>query len=112
MERDGAVPCNFNNRTPATACDGPGAWPTEWSVSVDERRDKQPASEPGAQPPALPAPGLSPVQEAQRARVDHTKCCRQCADIDRQRCPIGERLWQAWTVALDDAYRRLHGNTA
>lgn len=81
----------------------------ERSVDVDQGRDNQSQSEPGAQPAALPVGKLSPVQEAQQARARHIHRCRQCANIDRQRCAVGEQLWQAWTAALDDAYRRLHG---
>lgn len=77
---------------------------------MDERRDKQPASEPGAQPAPLPVPTkLSPVQEAQHARAAHARHCRQCADIDRPLCATGEQLWRNWTTALDAAYDKLHG---
>jgi len=87
----------------------PGARPTEWSVDMDERRGDQPPPETGPHWPALPpATRLSPVQEAQHAHAVHANECRQCADVDRQRCSIGEQLWQAWTAALDNAYRQLH----
>lgn len=77
---------------------------------MDDRRGDQPESEAGPHPPAIPrGTRLSPVQEAQHAHADHADQCRQCADVDRQRCTEGDRLWQAWTAALDDAYRRLHG---
>lgn len=75
---------------------------------MDQGRDKQPQPEPGAQPPTRPTGKLSPVQKIQQERVRHTSDCGQCADVDRRRCAVGEQLWQAWTAALDDAYRRLH----
>lgn len=74
---------------------------------MDERREPPPDSGTGPEP--IPAVSLSPVQAAQRARAVHARGCRQCADIDRQRCPVGEELWQAWTETLDEAYRQLHG---
>ena len=79
------------------------------SVDMDERRGDQPTPETG-RPPIVAATRLSPVQEAQRARAAHYGRCKQCADIDRQRCADGERLWKAWTAALDEAYRKLHGD--
>lgn len=82
----------------------------EESVDVDDRRDNEPAPEPGPQSPAPPAGQLSTPQALQRARTAHVERCPQCRDIDRERCTEGERLWRAWTDALDDAYERLqHG---
>ena len=78
------------------------------SVDMAEPRDQPP--ETGTRPTAIAAGKLSPVQEVQRARACHADICTQCNDIDRERCAEGERLWQAWTTALDDAYRRLHGS--
>ena len=77
---------------------------------MDERREPPP--EDGSRREIAADPGrLSPVQKAQQARAAHTGRCRQCRDIDRQRCAEGEELWQAWTTALDDAYEQLHGGT-
>lgn len=101
---------NLDARQTPAPLSRPGAWPTEWSVDVDDRRGDQPEPEAGPQLPAIPrGTRLSPVQEVQQARAAHAAECRQCADVDRQRCAEGDRLWQAWTAALDDAYRRLHG---
>ena len=88
----------------------PGGMDDERSAAMDERRGDQAGQEAGPRLPAIPASTrLSPVQEAQRAHAAHAGECRQCSDIDRQRCAEGEQLWRAWTAALDDAYRRLHG---
>jgi hypothetical protein len=77
---------------------------------MTEGRDQPPERESG--PPALLATTgqLSPVQQAQRRRHIHASHCKQCADIDRQRCTEGEQLWKDWTAALEDAYRRLNGS--
>ncbi len=76
---------------------------------MDERRESP--AEPGTQPPIAAPTELSPVQQAQQRRRVHASSCPQCADIDRQLCTEGDRLWKAWNTALDDAYRQLNGDT-
>lgn len=73
---------------------------------MDERRDQPPEPEGG---PPISGSELATPQEAQLRRAAHAKICRQCADVDRPLCPVGEQLWRDWTAALDDAYDRLHG---
>lgn len=54
---------------------------------------------------------VSPVQQAHRAYITHTRACDRCRDIDRQRCADGQGLWRAWDRACADAYRRLADET-
>jgi hypothetical protein len=82
----------------------------ERSVDVDEARDQPPEPEDG--PPIPDDGGLATPQKAQLKRAAHAKQCRQCADIDRPLCAVGEQLWRDWTKALEDAYDRLHDQTA
>jgi hypothetical protein len=75
---------------------------------MDEGTDQPPRR--GSHPPIPGARvGLSPLQQIHQARAAHTDTCKQCADIDRERCTVGEQLWKDWTTALDKAYRQLHG---
>ena len=75
---------------------------------MDEVTDQPP--ERGSHPPIAAARArLSPVQAAHARYSTHTGGCPRCSDIDRDRCPEGDRLWRAWNDACDDAYRKLHG---
>ena len=79
---------------------------------MDERREPPPR--PGSYPPIAADATLSPVQQAHIDYSSHVvgaeglAACQRCSDRDRDRCPEGNRLWQAWTDACDDAYRQLH----
>lgn len=70
---------------------------------MEERREPPPA---GVRRPPISGK-LSPVQAAHGDYSTHTTDCQRCADVDRDRCEQGERLWKAWNAACDDAYRRL-----
>lgn len=75
---------------------------------MDERRDKQPQAEPGAQPLALPAASkLSPVQQAWGAYVDHALHCPICRSTDQGSCDTAEQLYRAYTKTGDSAFRQL-----
>lgn len=82
---------------------------------MDERRDPQPDSGTGPTEPAA-----STLPTAQQAHLDYSKHiegagrvrgCQRCSDVDRDRCAEGDRLWQAWNTALNDAYDRLVDET-
>jgi hypothetical protein len=82
------------------------------SADMDERKDPPP--EQGSRPPIAATGGLP---TAQQAHIDYTAHvtgegrahrCQRCSDVDRMRCSEGERLWQAWNRALNDAYEQLH----
>ena len=78
---------------------------------MDERRDSQPPPESG---PLITPTGDLPT--AQQAHLDynrhivgdeHKARCQRCSDVDRDRCPEGDRLWRIWTQACDAAYQQL-----
>lgn len=75
---------------------------------MEERRDKQPGSEPGAQPPALAAgTNLSPVQEAWGAYVEHALHCDTCRSRDAGTCETAEQLHRAYKESSNGAFRKL-----
>lgn len=77
---------------------------------MDERRDKQPQPEPGAQPPPLIASGtsrLSPVQEAWGAYVDHSLHCDMCRSRDAGSCGEASRLHRVYEEAGGAAFKKL-----
>lgn len=78
---------------------------------MEERRDTPPDTGSGTSMPRQIRAGLSPVQQAQRNHAGHASQCEKCRDIDRERCAVGEQLWQDWTAACNEAYRRLHEET-
>lgn len=75
---------------------------------MEERRDKQAPSEPGARRTPLPAAiKLSPVQEAWGGYVDHARQCPTCRSADAARCDTAERLYRAYEKLSDSAMRKL-----
>ena len=97
-------------RPPRPLARGPGAWPTEWSVDVDDSRDTP--AQPGSSPPAVVASTrLSPIQEAYGRWTTHTLECPQCQNIDSRACDESKELWRAWHEDTDDAYRKLNGES-
>lgn len=84
---------------------------------MDERRDPTGAPEPGVPHQIEPPDGeragdLSPVQKARQAYERHVAAdCDRCRDIDRDRCPEGDRLYRAWIDIVDDACRQLAEHT-
>ena len=84
---------------------GPGAWTTEWSAAMDERRGEQPGAESGPAVPRQIRAGLSPLQQTYARFTDHFMGCEHCRDVDRGRCDTGDRLWRAYQ-AEDDLVRR------
>ena len=77
---------------------------------MDERRDRAPDAGSGRAP--LAALGqLSPLQQAWSSYVTHTTACDHCRDVDRGRCEVSERLWQAYRVQDAAAYRGISGDT-
>ena len=92
---------------------GPGAWTTEWSAAMDERRGEQPGAESGpAVPRQIAAAGsrLSPVQEAYGRYARHFNTCPACRDIDRS-CDDGATLWRAYEATSSRASEQLAGDT-
>ncbi|WP_409469038.1 hypothetical protein [Streptomyces sp. HC307] len=78
---------------------------------MDEGRDDTPSA--GRRHPLASAGSrLSPLQQAWSEYVTHATHCPVCRDIDRGRCDQAEQLWHAYREQGDDAYRRLHGETA
>ena len=83
----------------------------EESVDVDDRRDNEPAPEPGPQAPAIPAATrLSPLQESWGAYVDHATHCEICRSPDDGKCDTAESLYRAYEAQGAEAYRRLAGS--
>lgn len=75
---------------------------------MEERRDKQPPPEPGAQPPVLPVAGkLSPVQEAWGAYVGHALKCPICRSRDAGSCDDAEQLHRTYKQVEANAHRQV-----
>jgi hypothetical protein len=80
----------------------------DWSVDVDERRDRPPDAV--TRPPVIVSGArLSPLQQAWSRYVDHTTNCDHCRDIDRGRCETSEGLYRKYRDHEDAAVRGVAG---
>jgi len=75
---------------------------------MDERRE--PPAEPGSGPSqAAAGTRLSPLQEAWGAYVEHATHCQICRSLDAGRCDTADKLWRAYQVQSEQAYRDVSG---